>query len=110
MAPSFEERARIVRGFGIPVVGDQAGDARAPAAANVILEARAGMLPREIDGAGRDAERLVNEVNDAIGEAMGKEWAEIDRTVFAQPASDVHARIFFKGRKTNIGIGLIVPQ
>ena len=41
---------------------------------------------------------------------MGKERAEIDRTVLAQPARDVHARIFFKGRETNIGIGLIVPQ
>ena len=110
VAPPFEKRARVVRGFGIFVVGDQAGDARAPAAANVILEARARMLPRQIDGAGRDAERLVNEVHDAIGEAMGKERAEIDRTVFAQPARDVHARIFFKGRETNIGIGLVVPQ
>ena len=110
MAAAFEERARVVRGLGVALVGGESGDARPQAAMNVILQAGARMVAREVHGAGRDAEMFVNEVHDAVRQAMREVRAEVERAVFAQAARDVDARIFLEGGEADVGIGLVVAQ
>ena len=68
------------------------------------------MMARQIHRAGRNAEILVNEMDDAVRQAVREKRAEVERAVFAQAAGDVDARIFLKGREANVGIGLVVAQ
>ena len=68
------------------------------------------MAPREIDGAARDEEALVNEMENAAREACGKIRAKIERTVFFDAAREIDARIFLRGGKFDVRVGLVVPQ
>ena len=53
---------------------------------------------------------LVDEVHDAVRQAVREIRAEVERAVFAQPARDVDARIFLKRGEADVRIGLVVAQ
>ena len=110
VAAAFQKSARVARRLGVFLVRGKAGDAGTPAAVNVILQAGARMLPRQVHGAGGNAEVFVNEMHDAVGEAVREKRPEIDRAILAQAARDVDARIFFKCREADVRIGLVIPQ
>src|SRR5690242_17896488 len=110
VTPAFEEGARVAGGLGIFFVGSQAGNARTPATVNIKLKAGARMRTREVHGTGRNAEMFVNEMDDAVGEAVGEEGAEIDGTVFAQASRDVDAGKFLEGGEADVRISLVVAE
>ena len=110
VAAAFQKGARVPRRLCVFLIRNKASNARAPASLNVILQARARMLSRQVHRTRRNAEVFVNEMNDAVGEAVREKRAEIDRAVFAQPACYVDAGIFFKCGEADVGIGLVVPQ
>ena len=68
---------------------------------DVILQTRLGMIARQIHFAGRHQKVAVNEVHQAMRQVAGKVRAVVSGAVLAQPARDVHARIFF-GRQLDI--------
>src|SRR4029077_16499517 len=105
----FQKSTRVARRLRVFFVRHEAGNARTPAAMNVILQAGPRMLPRQVHGAGRNPEVFVNEMNDAVSEAVREEGPEIDRAVFAQPARRVNSRIFFKRGEADVWIGLVIP-
>ena len=70
VAAAFEKRARVARGFGVAFVGGESGDAGPQAAMNVVLQAGARMSAREVHGAGGHAKMLVDEVHDAVRQAV----------------------------------------
>ena len=80
------------------------------AAANVILQAGARVRARQVHRAGRNAKRFVNEMHDAVRQAVREKGAKVDRTVFDQPARDINTRIFFKRGVADVGIRFIVAQ
>src|SRR5690242_21144292 len=81
VAATFEKHARIAGGFGIALVGGEAGDARAEAALDVILQAGARMATRQVHVARRHHEALVNEVENAAGKTCWEIRPEIERAV-----------------------------
>src|SRR5579883_778714 len=110
VAAALEKGASIVHGFGVFLVGNKPGDARAPTTLNVILEARPRVLTRQVHRAGGDAEMFVNEMDDAVGKAVREKWAEINRAVFAKPPGDVNTGIFFKRGEADVRISFVVAQ
>ena len=78
-ALAVEKKADVADGFGVLLVGGEACDARAVAALNVVLEAGARVIAREIDVAAGDHEALVDEGEDAAREIRGKIRAEVER-------------------------------
>ena len=56
LAAAFEKHARVAHGFRIALVGGQPGDAGPEAAVNVILQAGARMIFRQIDDSRREPE------------------------------------------------------
>src|SRR5580704_17127043 len=107
---AFQKGTRVARRLRVFFVRYEAGDARTPATVNVILQAGARMLPREVHRAGRNPEVFVNEMNDAVGEAVREAGPETDRAILAQAARHVNSRIFFKRREADVRIGLVIPQ
>ena len=109
-APAFEEHAHIVRGFRVAFVSDQAGDAGAEAAVNVVLQAGARMRAGQVHGAGRDQKMFVDQVNHLIRQARWEIGAEIHRAVFGQAAGDVDPREFLEGGVADVRVGFVVAQ
>ncbi len=109
-ALAVEKQANVADGLGVGVVGGEAGNAWAVAALNVVLQAGARMVAREIDVAARNHEALVDEGEDAAREIRGEIGAEIGSAVFLHFAGEVDARIFFVLRELDVGIGLVVDE
>src|SRR5208283_3220498 len=110
MAAAVEKHADIAHGFSVAGVGGKAGDAGSEAAVNVILQAGAGMILREIDKTRGNKKALVNEVQDAASEAGRKVGTKIERAVFLDAAREINAGIFFGQSELDIGISLIVAK
>jgi hypothetical protein len=55
---------------------------------NVVLQAGAGVVARQIDLATGDEKAAMDELDDAVGEVAGKVRAVVGRAVFAQAAGD----------------------
>ncbi len=68
------------------------------------------MRARQVDGAGGDAECLVNKMDDPVREAVREIRAKINGTVLHQAARDIHAWEFFKRGKPDVRVGLIVTE
>jgi hypothetical protein len=106
---AFQKQAHIAHRAGVGVVGGQPFHARSQAAMDVILQARLGMVARQIHLAGRHQKMAVNEVHQAMRQVAGKIRAVVSGAVLAQAARDVNARILFGGQ-LDVRIGLVVAQ
>ena len=107
---TVEKEADVAGGLGVAFVGDKSRHARAVAAVDVIFEAGAFVGAHEVHGAGGHLEPFVDELDDAIREAGGEVWAEVERAVFFEAAGDVYAREFLGGGEFDIGVGLVVAE
>jgi len=110
VAAAFEKEADVATCFGVAFVGGETGDAGSEAAMNVILQARARMAASKINGAAWDEEALVNEMQDAAGEAGGKIRTEIERAIFLDAAREVDAGISFGSGEFDVRVGFVVPE
>ncbi len=52
----------------------------------------------------------VNEMHDAVCEAVRKIWAKIERAIFQQTPCNVDARKSFKGRVADVRVSFVVAQ
>ena len=86
------------------------GNARPVAPANVILQAGPRVRARQVHRAGRNAKRLVDEVDDPVREAVREERPEVNRAVFDQAPRHVHARKFLERGVSNVRVRLVVAQ
>jgi len=85
---AFEEELHVADGLLVIFLRDQAFDAGAEAALDVVLQAGARMIAVEVDLAGRDEEAAMDDVDKAMREVAGEVWAEVGGAVFAQAAGD----------------------
>ena len=90
---AFEEELDVADGLAVDVMGDQAFDAGAQAALDVVLQAGARVVAVEVHLARRDEEAAVDEVDQPIGQVAGKERAKIGAAVLAQAAGDEDLRM-----------------
>src|SRR4029077_6645241 len=98
------------RRLGVFFIRYETGNARPPAAVNVILQTGSRMQPREVHRAGRNAEVFVDQMNDTVGEAVWKKRPKIDRAILAQATRYVNSRILFKRREADVRVGFVIPQ
>ncbi len=110
VAAAFEQKFYVARGFGVAFIGDEAGDAGAEAAVNVILKTGTRMRARKVHSAGWHAEMFVDEVDEAVGETRREVRAEINRAVFIETPRDVHAGEFFVGGVLDVRVGFVIAE
>ena len=77
---------------------------------NVVLQAGAGMVAREIDLAAGQKKAAMDQLDDAVGEVAGKIRAVVRRAVLAQAARDEDLGKAVGQRQLDVGIGLVVAQ
>ncbi len=76
---------------------------------NVKLQARLGMIARQIHFAGGHQEVTVNEMHQPVRQISREIRPVIRRAIFAQTPCNIHARVFFAG-ELDVWIGLVVSQ
>ena len=107
---AFEKELRVAHGFLVDLGRGKAFDAGAKAAMNVVLQAGAGMIAREIDLATGDKKAAMDELDHAIGEVAGKVGAEVGGAVLAQAAGDKDLGKAVGEGELDVGVGLVVAQ
>ena len=107
---AFEKKLRIADGVFVGLGGGESLDAGAEAAVNVVLQAGAGMIAREIDLATGQQKAAMNEFDHAVGEVAGKVRAVIGRAVLAQAARDEDLGKAVGECELDVGVGLVVAQ
>ncbi len=107
---AFEEELRVADGLLVDFRRGESFDAGAEAAMNVVLQAGAGMVAREIDLATGDEKAAMDELDDAIGEVAGKVRAVVGGAVFAQAARDEDFGKAVGERELDVGVGLVVAE
>ncbi len=96
----------LLVGFG----RGKAFDAGAEAALDVVLQAGARMVARQIDLAAGDEEAAVDEVDQPMREVARKIRAEVGAAVFTQAAGDEDLGIAVGEGDLDVGVGLVVAQ
>ena len=76
---AFEEELHVADGLLVGLRRCEAFDAGAEAALDVVLQAGARMIAREIDLAARNQEAAMDEVDQPMREVAGEVWAEVQR-------------------------------
>ena len=89
-------------------VGDEAGDAGAVAAVDVVFETGVGMSAVKVDFTGGDFEIAMDEIDEAVGEVAGEVRAEVS-AILTEAASDVDAGELFVG-EFDVGVGFVVAE
>ena len=107
---AFEEKLRVAHCFGVDFRRGQSLDARAQAAVNVVLQAGARMVAREIDLATGQQKAAMDEFDHAIGQVAGKVRAVVGRAVLAQAARDEDLGEAVGERQLDVGVSLVVAQ
>jgi len=107
---AFEEESRVVDGLGVGFAGGEVLDAGAEAAADVVLETRAGVVAGEIDLAAGQKEAAMDEVDDAVGEVAGEVGSVIGAAVAAQTAGDENFGPAVAEGELYIRIGFVVAE
>src|SRR6185437_787988 len=107
---AFQHQAYIANRFGINVWRGEAFDARTKAAMNVVLQAWAWMVARQVHLATGYEKRAVDQISDAIGQISRKIRTVIDGAVFANAPRDDNLGIAIAEREFYIWVGLIVSQ
>ena len=77
---------------------------------NVVLQAGARMVAREIDLATGDEKAAMDELDDAVGEVAGEVGAVVGGAVFAQAAGDEDLGEAIGERELDVGVGLVVAE
>src|SRR5690349_16383431 len=90
VVPAFEKQPDVLYSGAISLVGRQRLHAWPETSMDVVLQARMGMLPAEIDLTGRHLELPVDEMYEAMRQISGEIRSVITRTVFDNPARDVN--------------------
>src|SRR5204863_4863636 len=90
--PAFEEHPHVAHRLLVLFGRAQAAHAGAEAALDVILKTGARELAVDLDVAGAELERPVDEVNGAARERGREVRAEVERAVALNAARDHHAR------------------
>ena len=96
--------------MGVGLGRGQAFDAGAEAALDVVLQAGARVVAREVDLATGDEEAAVDEVDQAMREVAGEVGAEVGAAVLAQAAGDEDLGVAVAERELDVGVGLVVAQ
>ena len=107
---AFEKQLHVAHGFLIRLGRGQALHARAQAALDVVLQARARMKAGQVHLAGRNQKMAVDQVDDPVGEVGREVRAVVGAAVFAQAAGYVDARVAFAQRQLHVGISLVIAQ
>src|SRR5258708_34933032 len=110
VAAALDEQSRIARCLRVALVAGQACYAGTLAALDVILQARARVIAVQVNGATGHQEPLMNEMQDASGQAGREIWSKIERAIFLDAASEIHSRIFLRRGELDVRIGLIIAQ
>ena len=109
MAP-FKKQLRILHSIRINLRRRESFNARPQAAMDVVLQARARMIARQVDLATRNKETAMNELSHAVSKIPGKVRTVVCRAVLPQPSRDKHLGVAVGQRELYIGVSLIVPQ
>ena len=107
---ALEKELRVADGLLVGLGRGEAFDAGSQAAVNVVLQAGAGMVAREIDLATGQQKAAVNELDYAIGEVAGKVGAVICGAVFSETSSDEDLGKAIREGELDVGVGLVVAQ
>ena len=107
---AFEEELRVADGLRVDLGRGESFDAGAEAAMNVVLQAGAGMVAREIDLAAGEEKAAMDEFDDAVGEIAGKVRAVVGGAVLAQAAGDEDFGEAVGEGELDVGVGLVVAQ
>ena len=107
---AFEKELRVADGLLVDLRRGEAFNAGAEAAVDVVLQAGARMVAREIDLAAGDEKAAVDEFDDAVGKVAGKIRAVVGRAVLAKAAGDEDLGEAVGERELDVGVGLVVAQ
>ena len=64
----------------------------------------------EVDGAGRNEEVVMNQIDDAIGKIRGEVRAIVNAAIFAQAPRDIDTREALGERELYVGIRFVIAQ
>ena len=107
---AFQKHLCVVHRVLVSLGRGQPFHARAQAAMNVVLQACARMIAREIDLAAWDQKAAMNQLDHAIGEIAWKVRSVVRGAVFAQPPRDKHLGVAVGERQLYVGVSLVVAQ
>ena len=107
---AFEEELDVADGLFVGLGRGQAFDAGAQAALDVVLQAGARMVAREIDLAAWDQEAAMDQVDQPMREVAGEVWAKVGAAVLAQAPRDEDFGVAVRHRELDVGVGLVVAQ
>ena len=107
---ALEKELRVANGFFVGVRSGESLDAGTEAAVNVVLQAGAGVVAREVDLATGQKKAAVDQLDYAIGKVAGKVGAVIGCAVFAQTPRDKDLGKAVGERELDVGVGLVVAQ
>jgi hypothetical protein len=107
---AFEEETDVFDGVAVDRLGGESVDTGTEAAADVVLQAGAGMRSTEIDIATGDEEISMDQIDDAIGEVRREKGAVVFGAVLFEAAGNVDAGPAFAESELDVGIGFVVTQ
>jgi hypothetical protein len=107
---AFKKQLCIADGVLVGLGRGEAFNARAEAAVNIVLQAGARMVAREIDLATGQKKTAVNELDYAISQIAGEVRPIISRAVFAQAARHENLGEAVGQGELDVGVGLVVAQ
>ena len=110
VTPSFEKHPRVPCRLGVARIRRESGHARPEAPLDVILQAGPRMVARQIHGAGRYLEPLVDEMQNPARQSPRKVRSKVERAVLLDPPREIHARVFLPCCELDVGIRLVVAQ
>ncbi len=106
----FEKELRVADSLSVLLRCGQVFHARAQTALDVVLQARAWVVARQVELAAWQQKRAVQQVSHAIGQVAGEVGAIVGTAIPAQAAGDEDLRIAVAERELDIRIGLVVAQ
>ena len=107
---AVEEELHVADDLAVVVSGDEAFDAGAEAALDVVLEAGARVEAVEVDLTAGDEEAAVDDVDEAVGEVAGEVGTEVGATVPAQASGDEDFGVAVLQGELDVRVGFVVAQ
>ena len=107
---TVEEELYVADNLPVVIDGDEALDARAEAALDVVLQARAWVIAAEVHLAAWNQEAAMDDVDKPVREIAREIRAEVSRAVLAQAARDEHLGVTVGERELDVRVGLVVAQ
>ena len=107
---AFKKQLRVAHCILVDLRRGESLNAGAEAAVNVVLQAGARMIAREIDLATGNEEAAMDEFDDAVGQIAGKVRAVVGSAVLAQAAGDKDFGKAVGQGELDVGVGLVVAK